>query len=55
MSCDYCGRQLVDEGPTFDVIMSIGGGEIETSLCSEACLTAFAVAGPTVKHGGRKR
>ena len=52
MTCDYCGRKIEGDGPTFDVVMQIGGGEIETRLCSEACLTAFAVAGPTVRHGG---
>ena len=45
--CDYCGRSFGrGAGPTFDVTVCVGGGELTTVLCSEACLTAYAVAGP---------
>ena len=53
-TCGYCGRTF-DPGsrPWFRVDVCVGGGDLETVLCSQACLTAYAVAGPLVDEGGR--
>jgi len=47
--CDYCGRPFEgSDRPWFRVSVCVGGGELESRLCSDACLTAYAVAGPLV-------
>lgn len=52
-SCDYCGGTVPTGQPTFTVTVHVGEGDLESRLCSQACLTAYAVAGPLVDRGGR--
>jgi len=53
-TCDYCGCSYTPrDGATFRVTVEVGDGELTTDICSQACLTAYAVAGPLVEERGR--